>query len=73
MMTDTNVAKVALELLNGCNLRRKLVIIEYARGSKSPSLPLVVKPCEKAPIRSRKTEIFGKKNHPTWQFIKLEW
>jgi len=30
------------------------VIIEYARGSKSPSLPLIAKIGEKAPIRSRK-------------------
>jgi hypothetical protein len=60
MMTDTEAAKVALELLNGCNLRGKHVIIEYARGSKSPSLPLVAKPCKKAPIISRKQKSLGK-------------
>jgi hypothetical protein len=39
MMTYTKAAKTTLELLNGCNLRGKLVIVEYAQGSKSPSLP----------------------------------
>jgi RNA recognition motif-containing protein len=60
MMTDSDAAKAALELLNGYNLRGKPVIIEYARGSKSPSLPLVAKPGEKAPIRSRKRKSLGK-------------
>jgi len=53
-MTHRKATKATLELLNGCNLRGKLVIIEYARGSKSPSLPLIAKIGEKAPIRSRK-------------------
>jgi len=30
MMIDTEAVKVALELLNGCNLIGKLVIVEYA-------------------------------------------
>jgi hypothetical protein len=49
-----------LELLNGYNLRRKPVIVEYAQGSKSPSLPLVAKPGEKTPIMSRKQKSLGK-------------
>jgi len=60
MMTNTEVVKIALELLNGCNLRGKPMIIEYARGSKSPSLPLVAKSGEKAPIMSRKQKSLGK-------------
>jgi hypothetical protein len=54
IMTHRKATKATLELLNGCNLRGKPVIIEYARGSKSPSLPLIAKIGEKAPIRSRK-------------------
>jgi hypothetical protein len=53
-MIDTKAAKTTLESLNGCNLKAKLVIVEYAQGSKSPSLPLVAKPSEKTPIRSKK-------------------
>ncbi len=30
MMTDTKATKATLELLNGCNLIRKHVIVEYA-------------------------------------------
>jgi predicted aconitase with swiveling domain len=60
MMIDTEAAKVELELLNGCNLRGKPMIIEYARGSKSPSLPLVAKQGEKALIRLRKQKSLGK-------------
>ncbi len=64
MMIDTKVAKAALELLNGCDLRRKHVIVKYAQGSKSPSLPLVATSSEKAPIRSRKQKYLGKNMIP---------
>jgi hypothetical protein len=59
-MIDTEAVKVALELLNDCNLIGKLVIVEYAWGSESPSLPLITKSDEKAPIRSRKQKYLGK-------------
>jgi hypothetical protein len=48
-----------LELLNGCILKGKPVIVEYAQASKSPSLPLVTNPGEKTPIRSRKQKYLG--------------
>jgi hypothetical protein len=54
IMTHRKETKATLELLNGCNLRGKPVIIEYARGSKSPSLPLIAKIGEKPPISTRK-------------------
>jgi hypothetical protein len=54
MMIYTKATKATLELLNGCNLKRKPMIVEYARRSKSLSLPLIAKPGEKVPIRSRK-------------------
>jgi RNA recognition motif-containing protein len=60
MMTNTKAAKAALELLNSYNLKGKLVIVEYAQGSKSPSLPLVAKLGEKTPIMSRKQKSLGK-------------
>ncbi len=52
--------KATLELLNGCNIKGKLVIVEYAWGSKSPSLPLVAKQSEKALIKPRKQKSLGK-------------